>query len=135
MELKVEDLKIGNYIFDNSGRIVQYHGLTEDWNKAILNYAKGSGIYKNNFDEISPIPITEKWLLKLGFEPDEIYKNFNSFNLYKLECEGNIFKLEIQPCNEVSIHIDCTFIRSLKYIHELQNLYHAITGNELKIKD
>jgi hypothetical protein len=54
--------------------------------------------------EIHPIPITEDWLLNFGFEQ-------------------NGHKLPIQLHQRGKTHI--------KYVHQLQNLYFALTGEEL----
>lgn len=64
-----------------------------------------------------PIPLTEEWLLKFGFE-----KSGDRFYLNYYYMEGGSFKM------------DEIIISNPKYVHELQNLCHAITGEELTIK-
>lgn len=84
--------------------------------------------------ELRPIPITEEWLVKLGLKikygtpanSRAIYTHFGKYRIYLSQ--------ENKPC---SIHIDagdwfpelCEF----EYIHQLQNLYFALTGEELTI--
>ena len=76
-----------------------------------------------------PIPITEEWLLKFGFkyfadgQYEKIFENLN-FNWDK-ECGLYIFLRTREDCIEAS-HI--------KHVHQLQNLYFALTNKELTIK-
>lgn len=76
------------------------------------------------------IPLTEEWLLKFGFEEME-FENCFSINYAPFE-----FKVELLPKedfiifknrNENTHHAQC------KYVHQLQNLYFALTGEELTI--
>jgi hypothetical protein len=75
-----------------------------------------------DFCSFQKIPITEEWILKLGFIKDEIlefYRNDKSNS---------------------TIIIDYDFICLLgyshvkiKYVHQLQNLYYALTQRELTV--
>jgi hypothetical protein len=74
------------------------------------------------FDEwkLDPIPLTEEWLLKFGFE---ITKNFQTKDRFQTHKKDGI------------IWFEYGYIRvELKYVHELQNLYFALFGEELTIK-
>lgn len=76
----------------------------------------------------SPIPLTTEILVKLGFETENNKEFFGSvFNLLKLNDNyaivfGSEFTYEI------------TKRKPLKYIYQLQNLYFALTGEELNIE-
>ncbi len=81
--------------------------------------------------DFEPIPLTEEWLVKLGFE--ETYKSQHTqrFDLisntkfgYNKNLKTDIYY--IRWIGEDFIHI--------KYVHQLQNLYFALTGEELIIK-
>lgn len=86
-------------------------------------------------EEIHPIPLTEEWLLKCGFENDyesRFRKCFVlvstdmsfTYNLSKHEKELSRFDIK-----GLGINLNCT-----KYVHQLQNLYFALTNEELIIK-
>lgn len=91
-------------------------------------------------ERISPILLTEEWLLKFGFElsDNDLYslgfiQNLLCFPFWfriekSLECNLEI----VNKCDDeiTSIHII-----NIKYVHQLQNLYFAITGYELEIKN
>ena len=63
----------------------------------------------------SPIPLTEGWLLEFGI--NEIIK-------LDIGIWNNGDAIYLMYGNERSV--------SLKYVHQLQNLYFALTGEELK---
>lgn len=77
-----------------------------------------------HLSDIKFIPLTEEWLLKLGFKEvsDRIYvKNYH-------------YGYEFGITNYFVIKNGKHFIRykHIKYIHQLQNLYFALTNEELK---
>ena len=73
------------------------------------------------------IPLTEEWLLKFGFELD-IEDDGCQKGKYKVSVsdEGCLFFIYIGYYHEE--------IAEFKYVHQLQNLYFALTGEELQIK-
>ena len=118
--MKAKELRIGNW--------VEIQGLES---KIILVDTEGC-ICENEYCEdfennnitqnLQPIPLTEEWLVKFGFEysdlngdsglwkipPFQIYGKYNQF-IYDYRLDVN-------------------------YVHQLQNLYFALTGEELTIK-
>lgn len=136
--MKVQDLRIGNLILDIDGNIGKVTHISETSIK-VDNANIG-------FSDLSlkPIPITEEWLLRFGFE-----KNDNGFTFIKY-----IRKMKIGlPPNERIIGAGHRFLftfrtnvdqikangisvkmeKRIQYIHQLQNLYFALTGEELKL--
>lgn len=120
--MKATDLKQNNLIFYND-KIVTVAGTIGN-----TIYYKGDAevYFDSNIGEIyqpfKPIPLTEEWLLKFGFEEKYGYiKNGVHLNTdYSLFIEDEI------GFNEWTA--DC------EYVHQLQNLYFALTGEELIIK-
>ena len=109
---RFRQLRIGNYVY---------------FQDTLLKFDFESGW---NFDYIKPIPLTEEWLFKLGFvEGSYLYKNYkvkagdywNSVKFYEGEWCYN---------NDDS-DAGCYFLTTIKYVHELQNLYFAINKTEL----
>jgi hypothetical protein len=72
-------------------------------------------------DAYRPIPLTEEWLLKFGFE---ITNNFQTKDRFQTHKQDGIIWFEY---GYISIE--------LKYVHQLQNLYFALTGEELTITE
>ena len=73
-------------------------------------------------EDFKAIPITEEWLFKLGFINDKVLEFYRN------------------DISDSTIIIDYNFICllgyshvKLNYVHELQNLYFALTGSELTV--
>lgn len=92
----------------------------------------------SRFEDVKPIPITEEWLLKFGFEfsfgiNNRYLKDYGAFYFtimimnddksYQVSL-SNHEKKEGEPIPVVGLGI-------IKHIHELQNLYFALTKKEL----
>jgi hypothetical protein len=79
--------------------------------------------------EINPIPITEEWLTKQGFERE--YDELCEYTYYIREIDGYFVEVKIGCSNMgddyVNCHIDncdrCTVASAdIQYVHQLQNL-------------
>jgi hypothetical protein len=74
--------------------------------------------------DLNPIPLTEEWLLKMGFEKkNETYKlkNFGKFIFHEIG-------ISFYPAGILNSLLRKDLII---YVHQLQNLYFALTGEEL----
>jgi len=71
-------------------------------------------------DLIEPIPLTEEWLLKFGFE-----KGCTSWNVggFYIDQFGSNFEFDYRAGVKI------------EHVNQLQNLYFALTGEELTIKN
>ena len=78
------------------------------------------------YDELQPIPITEEWLLRFGFEPFYINGKLTHYRigLYFIKFDGEDFYFELGK----------GMIIEVKHIHQLQNIYFALTQKELELK-
>jgi hypothetical protein len=114
--LRASELRIGNWYQSNNGITAQVQA--EDYMNWHVN-----GCWAN------PIPITEEWLLK--FNPSACA---NAAYLFESEIGGvwiekfidDKYYLTDDEANMLS------FIE-IKYVHQLQNIYHSLTGEELAI--
>ena len=84
-----------------------------------------------------PIPLTEEWLIKFGFEKG--YLNYlvlkEEFYCYCYEKSKGLH-IEVFAHDEEDEVIDSEYLTpTINYVHQLQNLYHALTGKELEIKE
>lgn len=74
-----------------------------------------------------PIPLSEEWLLKFGFEKSSPYWIKASSGFYfGIFPDGNLMYLFSE---ELMTPIKC------KHVHQLQNLYFALTGQELTLNE
>lgn len=120
--MKASELRIGNWIDGNASG--EYFKITA---KQILDF------YDDPLDDYyQPVPLTEEWLVKFGINNVSVtrikcYQTILGY--YNITIEDNIFKFWISDCD------DCRFALDIKYVHQLQNLYFALTGEELTLKD
>ena len=114
--MKKEDIRVGNSVLKLCGSL--------GWQ---IHTVKGHTISKFDDRFIKGIPITIESIKCLGFI--EITSKSGS---YKLKNFGSInFSLNT-PCFQPSGLLIKTIYRNrVSYIHELQNLYFAVTGEEL----
>ena len=112
MNVKASELRIGNLIeFRNNIEPPQIVKITPRWFR--------SSMMDDDFELNEywhPIPLTEEWLVKFGFE----FKNGYG---YKFKF-GYISKSDFYWM----YHGICI---KLQYVHQLQNLYFSLTGKEL----
>lgn len=109
-----------------------------------FNYITSYGIYMVDESKLQfePILLTDAWFKAFGFEliidPDNEIMMKNGWadaNHYSM-----ITNKSIGPSTNLIIYKDGSsnhcFTQSgrLKYVHEVQNLYFALTGQELKVK-
>jgi hypothetical protein len=139
--MKAQDLRIGNYVINWHGKECKvtfdhylFHydreqGFTEDWNS-----------YK-------PIGLTEDWIKKFGFITMDAEVDFME---YAKEFEEGSFRFSLyndgglNEANDYPFYITTTgqmkgweteYKTEIKYVHQLQNLYYSLTGEELTINE
>ena len=113
--MEAKELRIGNYI--------KMYFVEYDYNKECqISIGDFIGI-KNGIIKIKPIPLTEQWLKDLGFRENnkKFFRDHPYFIGYK-DWRPEGFWMLRDP--EVPI-------RLIKYVHQLQNLYFALTEKEL----
>jgi hypothetical protein len=101
--MKANELRIGNFIYNERNEIFKVNWITEMIES-----------------QSNAIPITEEWLLKFGFASNPYVDRYEKREIH-IEC--NKTKGETQLWIEGMPHI--------KHVHQLQNLYFALTGEEL----
>ncbi len=74
-----------------------------------------------------PILITGEWLLKFGFK--HALSGMEKFPLKTI----NRMKADSLTEYELCIGVENLWLTKIKYIHQLQNLYYALTGEELTL--
>jgi len=120
--MKATELRIGNLVYYmNEHNPVEISGIDR---KQI--HADGDWDY---ISEHKPIPLTEEWLERFGFNKLsdiwEFWKN-SGWDLRQHKLENNWWLFYNGQ------DLDCVRI---DYVHQLQNLYFALTGEELTIKE
>lgn len=119
LQLKASELRIGNWLqYTNNHSPTQYFQVESIWGTAV-NIV--SDIRYSNFGNAEPVPLTPDILEKAGFDVSDGY--------YRKKIRGlHLFILPGKDC-----HIDGENIVFIEHLHQLQNLYFALTGEELQI--
>lgn len=89
--------------------------------------------YKRYIKFYEPIPLTEKLFENFEAKRDDL--EIDSYVLSSLTCDYRFFKSTLI---DGDIYWTCEKVlgdTSIEYVHQLQNLYFALTGEELKLND
>lgn len=124
MAINVNEFRKGNYAnYSYQGTDVIFYGY---------NYSDGCFTDFSSIpiepEELDPIPLTEELLIKLGFEKDNDADDPISFFCFgadflfhRIEFDGEWYLITDEGQEN----------RNVQYLHQLQNLYFALTGTEL----
>lgn len=151
--IKVEELRCGNLVefkgqhvpivkIDSQNELIDQDAILSYKGSVVVpEYSPDGRIWNYNspwVQQIKPIPLTEEWLLKLGFW--EKYKS--TCNRWYLRATHLNSGCEIiDPEDDDTGKLTGKFYYrnsdgdiDVPYVHQLQNLYYAITKEELTIK-
>lgn len=146
--MKATELRIGNLLShkDYPGQEFEVVGLTKNNCQIDSGLVHGYFEWKSIEKDILPILLTKEWMVRFGFEIDGDQQTDNiefqhpdntdfdlmfSCSVNKLWCAYNFGKEETNIRTEI---VSLPICNPFKYVHQLQNLYFALTGEELTIK-
>ena len=125
--MKASELRIGNLLlFEGQA---QYVSSIHSDDTIRFTYKIGQechGCYKVSSKKIDPIPLTEEWLQKFGFEKSNEGYTIEGYTV-SFDADYPLWFGQ-QGCCQYD-----TIKEGIKYVHQLQNLYFALTSKELKI--
>lgn len=132
--MKASELRIGVYVMlIKSGLYGMITGiLKSSMHKSYTIETDCFGL--NSLDSFEGIPLTEEWLLKFGFEDTsyaDFIKKFNDHEYIRVSFKD--YAHTTLACKPIEVS-DFDLKLECKYVHQLQNLYFALTGEELTIK-
>lgn len=126
--IQANELRIGNLVLMDGKEVGIISEIRSNHSKVIYQGEVNGNISTRfsliEFIRLEPIPLTEEWLVRFGFR-----KTFDS-PFEDFEWSDNNLQL--------SEKFDCylgKFTQPIKYVHNLQNLYFALTGEELKLTE
>jgi hypothetical protein len=118
--MKAQELRIGNLLKDIDGNIVEVITVYENGNYVVHSSIHQFAIIEKDDDLIIPIPITEEWLLRFGFVSNPYQDRYENKSIH-VQCNKTRGVTELWIEN----------MPHIKYVHQIQNLYFALTGEEL----
>jgi hypothetical protein len=130
--MKASELRLGN---------LTSAGVVNEILQDCFYVHDGESSLKSEWFDIQPIPITEEWLLKFGFKQNlDKWFEVNYFTDCTLSAEkmGILINLCSNRCAILDTDTDqqsAMTANRIYYIHQLQNLYFALAGEELTISN
>lgn len=118
--MKSTELRIGNYLQDAKEKLAPVEGLSKNKIKAY------SGIVTEM--PLKPIPLTEEWLLK--FHPNALDLSNSIFRIGRFKL---IWKFSYQYWYVID-DMTGAYITKIEFVHEWQNFWHIMNGEELTLK-
>jgi hypothetical protein len=112
--MEIEELRIGNLVKNGLGEFIIIKNNINERNT-------GGYILKT----LEPIPLTAEWLVKFGLNQSNSSENYGSekicvfYNLRSVNIHYSFYGCDYE--------FECP-----RYVHQLQNLYFALTGCELQ---
>lgn len=125
--INIRELRIGN--------ILSFKGLwaapVREFNNGVILFEGSKGVFATDIG-IGPEKLTEDWVRRGGFKDGG-----QSSKIYR------IFKISKSAHEGYDLHVGTAFNTitkeetgvNLKYVHQLQNLYFALTNNELTFSE
>ena len=131
--MNINELRIGSWIFDAGDeqkcfQVEQICKNNDGFSGYYIVFRNGSFKSSIDSDSIQPIALTPEILEKCGFE-----KHHADFfiDALMLKQKGNLWEVWLYPTPPPQSAYNAT---NIIYLHQLQNLYFCLCGEELEVK-
>ena len=145
-KMKASDLRVGNLIYWNipeKENII--HVVAGIRNKTPQTTPISLG---ESIDDYKPIQLTEEWLVRFGFNKEEIqiskghgffysmnYMDYKySFSFAEFRGDWGFYHSYTDATDDKDNNRFDFISCGIKYVHQLQNLFYALTNTELQLK-
>ena len=119
--MTANELRIGNLVTAKSPE-------RQEWESPVVVTIGYLEMFTTDKVHFKPLPLTEERLLKFGF----VTTQWDNFDSYRLEIGNNDYAIVIY--SDGRCEVGDIIITKINYVHQLQNLYFALKGEELKFK-
>ncbi len=123
--IKANELRIGNWVLNQNKNPVQVE-------RCDFQFIKGF----DNIDDCEPIPLTEEILTRCGFMfgKETNINGLIQYDFWQTKNIPNMHRRLLYKDGEYILYISDKMVARayIKYLHQLQNLYFALTGEELQ---
>jgi hypothetical protein len=142
--MKASELRIGNIImFDNLIEAGKEMVVTPRFFSSLASGQTFEDQKRSGECELNgyhkPIPLTEEWLLKFGFALDEkmniMERGEVTYYYYGDIRSSSFMRVCYHPKGKFTASYYGNPLTKPQYVHELQNLWFALTGKELTITE
>lgn len=120
--MEARELRIGNLVKHEEFGTIEIYGL----NHEIIQFNIDESPYYDDIEKgfFEPIPITEEWLLKFGFDNKGEHGYCLNYGAWEVYINNGFFIIVHETGDPRRNGLE------VKYIHELQNFF-SLTGTEL----
>lgn len=144
--MEVNELRLGNYVkFSdpiNGTNIYRVYYIADYGNISSVSLEGKGQLASCTVKDIEPIELTEELLMKIGFEDRKGYFNYSRVfgndgdycdSIYIYYCPRlNHFKFTHNIAKELDLQTMDLY--NIKFLHQLQNAYYCLTGQELEVE-
>lgn len=135
--MNAKELRIGNLIKwqDESHEIVSVTAIDIENNEC---YVATSNNEQAQIEEFEPIQLTDELIYKLGFQDMGNCFNYNidpALSFRVLSSKGDYYPSIIEEPEFAGLEPNIVTLKSIQYLHQLQNLFFALTGGEITFKN
>lgn len=130
--INVNDLRVDNWVMAPKTGLCQVNGIQLHGDKKTYVWVVADGMefqHRVEIKKLDPVGLTNEILEKAGF-----IKGPYDFYIWRGKQE---FSITFNDHNEAQLSVgeaEYNVGRKIKYLHELQNLYFALIGEELNIQ-
>jgi len=128
--IPVRELRIDNLVLNDEGKLSKI--VTIESNGCVilnnLEFWQPEAEWGQHELNLSGIPLTEEWLLKMSKSVQSFHDGVIIFHFEIFQAWSQGGSIWIQS----KFDVQCSHI---KYVHQLQNLFYALIGHELIIKE
>ena len=135
--IKANELRLGNKFYvKNENLFCEILSITQNATVCDVLFDDSSSYLRAahgwaKISDLKPLPLTPEILEQCGFMKWGKYKNLwkiKNVHSFTLAFRSESFHLNVYPYSRFEQN-------DIKYLHQLQNLFFAIIGEELQIKD
>jgi hypothetical protein len=137
--MKANELRIGNFVKDRGGKILRIDWFEQD--KVCMEMRlEENPVHPltEYFNYLRPIPLTPQILFKAGFvnhrQNEYLLSMQPDFHLSISFIVQGAFPCLIKDAEMSFENAQIIGLNEIKYLHNLQNLVHSLTGEELNIE-
>jgi hypothetical protein len=125
--MKATELRIGNlvnYLIEDN-----FEDPSKWYQETYIDAEDLLILSKKGCDNYQPIPLTEEWLLKFGFI--DLNERCGLKGIFSIINKHIYINIETMSYCEIDYEQNIIDIIIVQHVHQLQNLYFALTGEEL----
>lgn len=144
-KIKATDIRLGNYFNvpnreQSPFRVDEIEYLSQQRAKVGMSLIPCGHPLTWYLDDLSGVPLTEDWLLKLGFSSEEYRDKSKHIGINFGQTDFTLVKpgsLDFEHIKHFGFEFDAggwPRLKQFEYVHELQNFFYCYSGEELEVK-